>query len=110
MRSARVDSWTAELRAASLITDRFVAGTIALRHVDLDRVVIGSAVPTSEPLTLAASPSLLATYFTERRELGVLNIGGSGSIVVDGQRFAVGSRDALYVRTRIEGRAVHKRR
>jgi 4-deoxy-L-threo-5-hexosulose-uronate ketol-isomerase len=86
---------TAELRASFLIADLFVAGTIALRHVELDRVVVGGAVPTSEPLTLDAPPSLLAMYFTERRELGVLNIGGS--VVVDGRRFVLTARDALYI-------------
>jgi 4-deoxy-L-threo-5-hexosulose-uronate ketol-isomerase len=88
---------TAELRANFLVTDLFAVGTIRLRHIDLDRVVIGGAVPTSTALRLDAPPSLLAEYFTERRELGVLNIGGAGSVVVDAHRHALAARDALYV-------------
>jgi 4-deoxy-L-threo-5-hexosulose-uronate ketol-isomerase len=86
-----------ELRANFLMTNLFVAGTMALEHIDLDRVVVGGAVPTSQSLTLSAPPSLRAEYFTERRELGVLNIGGPGVIRVDGQRYALGARDMLYV-------------
>jgi 4-deoxy-L-threo-5-hexosulose-uronate ketol-isomerase len=86
-----------ELRESFLVTNLFRPGAVTLEIVDLDRVVIGGAVPTDEPLALEAHPDLLSEYFTERRELGVLNIGGAGGVTVDGTRHALGKKDVLYV-------------
>ncbi|AHG87906.1 KduI/IolB isomerase [Gemmatirosa kalamazoonensis] len=88
---------TEELRASFLVSDIFRPGEVRLEIVDLDRVVIGGAVPTGAPLRLEAHPDLLAEYFTERRELGVLNIGGVGTVTVDGTRHLLGRKDVLYV-------------
>lgn len=86
-----------ELRESFLISDLFRAGEIDVVYVDLDRAVVGSAVPVDKPLTLSTYPPLKADYFLERRELGVLNIGGAGSVVVDGTRFHLGGLDSLYI-------------
>ena len=86
-----------ELRTAFLVRGLFVPGSINLERIDLDRVVLGGAVPTSAPLTLEAPAELRAEYFCERRELGILNIGKPGSITVDGTSFTLGTRDALYI-------------
>jgi 4-deoxy-L-threo-5-hexosulose-uronate ketol-isomerase len=75
----------------------FRPGAITLRHLDLDRVVLGGAVPAGAPLTLEAAASMAAEYFAERREVGILNIGGSGAITVDGRRYAMNKQDVLYV-------------
>ena len=88
---------TEELRAAFLIDDLFHPGQIGLTYVDLDRTVIGSAVPTGEPLLLPTDDALKASYFTERRELGVLNIGGAGVVKVNGIPYELKKLDALYV-------------
>jgi len=88
---------TDELRASFLVSNIFRTGEITLEIVDLDRVVVGGAVPTGAPLTLAAPADFKAGYFTERRELGVLNVGGAGSVTVDGTRHALGKKDVLYV-------------
>jgi 4-deoxy-L-threo-5-hexosulose-uronate ketol-isomerase len=88
---------TEELRAQFLVTDLFVADAVVLRLVDLDRVVLGSAVPVRAPLRLDAPEALRAEYFAARRELGVLNIGGSGRVDVDGQAFTLAERDVLYI-------------
>ena len=88
---------TAELRATFLVDDLFAPGQVQLVYVDLDRTVIGSAVPLGEALPLPCPKELRATSFTERRELGVFNIGGEGSVEVDGATFALGNRDALYI-------------
>jgi 4-deoxy-L-threo-5-hexosulose-uronate ketol-isomerase len=88
---------TSELRDTFLIDDLFHPGKIDAVYVDLDRTVIGSAVPLAEPLTLGADPELRATYFTERREIGVLNIGGDGSVRVHDKEFPLGNLDCLYV-------------
>ncbi len=86
-----------ELRAHFLVEGLFVAGTITLQVVDLDRVVLGGAVPLERPLTLEPPAALLAGYFCERRELGVLNIGAPGSVTVDGVEFAVQPHEVLYI-------------
>jgi 4-deoxy-L-threo-5-hexosulose-uronate ketol-isomerase len=57
---------------------------------------VGSAVPTGKPLELAADAELRSEFFCERRELGVLNIGGAGSVQVDGQKFDLGKLDCVY--------------
>jgi len=88
---------TAELRETFLIDDLFQAGRIEMRYVDLDRTVIGSAVPTAKPLKLETDDALKADYFLERRELGVLNVGGAGTVTVNGEPFSLGKLDSLYV-------------
>ena len=88
---------TDELRAAFLVSGLFQPGSITLRHIDLDRVVLGGVVPISRALGLEPPPSLGASAFTERRELGVLNIGGVGTVAVEGTRHTLGKKDVLYV-------------
>ncbi|HEX4322304.1 MAG TPA: 5-dehydro-4-deoxy-D-glucuronate isomerase [Acidobacteriaceae bacterium] len=88
---------TEELRATFLLAEFFQPGQIDLTYVDLDRTIIGSAVPLEEKLTLPADDLLRAEYFTERRELGVLNIGDAGTVTVNEQRFELASLDALYI-------------
>lgn len=87
----------AELRTAFLVPGLFRDGELTLHMTTLDRVMLGGAVPTHAALTLGAPEELAAAYFTERRELGVLNIGASGTVRVDGATFAMGPRDILYV-------------
>ncbi len=88
---------TEELRANFLVTGLFTPGNIKLELVDLDRVLVGGAVPTDAPLKLDAPAALLAEFFAERRELGMLNIGGAGTVTVDGTAHALGKKDVLYV-------------
>jgi 4-deoxy-L-threo-5-hexosulose-uronate ketol-isomerase len=88
---------TDELRASFLVQGLFEPGAVNLRHIDLDRVVLGGAVPTSSPLKLEAPAELLAEFFCQRRELGVLNIGASGRVTVDGTVYALNNRDLVYV-------------
>jgi 4-deoxy-L-threo-5-hexosulose-uronate ketol-isomerase len=88
---------TEERRATFLLEGMFAPGTIGFAYVDLDRTVIGSAVPTTEPLKLETEPELRADYFLERRELGVLNVGGTGSVEVDNTTFVMDKLDCLYV-------------
>ncbi len=95
VRYARMTS--AELRETFLLEGMFNPGKIEYAYVDLDRTVIGSAVPTSGPLTLETQPELRAEYFLERRELGVFNVGGSGSVTVDGVTYDLDKMDCLYI-------------
>jgi 4-deoxy-L-threo-5-hexosulose-uronate ketol-isomerase len=88
---------TEELRETFLLEDLFQPGEVEFAYVDLDRTVIGSAVPLAAPLKLETEPELRAEYFLERRELGVFNVGGSGSVTVDGKVFELDKMDVLYV-------------
>jgi len=88
---------TEELRATFLLEDLFQSGKIECVYVDVDRTVIGSAVPVDGVLTLEAYPELRSDYFLERRELGVFNVGGAGSVAVDGVTFELEKLDCLYV-------------
>jgi 4-deoxy-L-threo-5-hexosulose-uronate ketol-isomerase len=88
---------TEELRETFLLEGLFEPGEIEFAYVDLDRTVIGSAVPVGEPLTLETEPELRSEYFLERRELGVLNVGGTGSVIADGKSFEMKKLDCLYV-------------
>ena len=88
---------TEELRETFLIDNLFQPGKIGLIYVDLDRTVIGSAVPTGEALRLPTDNALKASYFLERRELGILNVGAVGSVSVNGARFELNKLDGLYV-------------
>jgi len=88
---------TEELRETFLLEGMFEPGEIEFAYVDLDRTVIGLAVPVGSALTLETEPELRSEYFLERRELGVLNVGGAGSVVVDGKSFEMGKLDCLYV-------------
>ena len=88
---------TEEMRNAFLVQDLFRDDTITLRHIDLDRVVLGGVVPCRGTLKLEAPETFRAEYFCERRELGVLNIGARGSVTVDGKRFDLDRLDVLYI-------------
>jgi 4-deoxy-L-threo-5-hexosulose-uronate ketol-isomerase len=85
------------LRSNFLIETLFAADKVELVYSDADRAIIGSAVPASGPLKLVSDAELRAAYFCERRELGVLNIGGSGTVEVDGKQYAMNKLDCLYV-------------
>lgn len=88
---------TEEVRKHFLVQDLFREGAVTLRMASIDRVVVGGIVPTSEPLRLEATDELASETFTERREVGILNIGGRGAIVVDGVRYDMAHLDGLYV-------------
>jgi 4-deoxy-L-threo-5-hexosulose-uronate ketol-isomerase len=88
---------TEELRASFLVDGLFNPGRIDLAYIDLDRTVVGSAVPLDSALTLETDPDLRADYFTERREIGVLNIGGPGAVHINGQAHTLAPREALYI-------------
>lgn len=88
---------TDELRETFLIDNLFNAGELDMLYCEVERAVIGSAIPLASPLALKAGKELAADYFCERRELGVLNLGGAGTVTVDGETYAMENLDGLYV-------------
>jgi 4-deoxy-L-threo-5-hexosulose-uronate ketol-isomerase len=88
---------TQGLRSTFLVDSLFTPGKLVLVYTDADRGLIGSAVPGKTAIKLVPDAELRAAYFCERRELGVLNIGGAGSVEVDGKRYDMEKYDCLYV-------------
>lgn len=88
---------TAGLREQFLIEDMFQAGQINLTYSHIDRIIVGGAVPTTEALMLEGGKEIGVDYFLERRELGAINIGKPGLVIVDGETFEIGTREAIYV-------------
>ena len=88
---------TERLREEFLIDDLFQPDVIKLVYSHIDRIITGSAVPVKEALKLTAGDELRAKYFCERRELGVINIGGEGIITIDGREYKVAYKEGMYI-------------
>ena len=88
---------TQRLRDEFLVEEVFKPGEIYLVYSHIDRIIFGSATPTTEKLVLTAGDELRAEYFLQRRELGVINIGGAGCITIDGKTTKVAHREGMYI-------------
>ncbi|MEX1115606.1 MAG: 5-dehydro-4-deoxy-D-glucuronate isomerase, partial [Akkermansiaceae bacterium] len=88
---------TEELRASFLLEELFTEGEISLIYTDLDRAIVGSAIPTGGPLVLGNDDALKADFFCQRREIGILNFGSPGTVTVDGTAYQIGTHDCLYI-------------
>ncbi|CRL61349.1 MULTISPECIES: 5-dehydro-4-deoxy-D-glucuronate isomerase [Proteus] len=90
---------TEGLRREFLIEEVFSPNKLTMTYSHIDRIVFGGIMPVDSPLTFSneLGKSFGVTYFLERRELGLINIGGAGVITVDGTNYEVGKAEALYV-------------
>lgn len=88
---------TARLREEFLIQDLFRPDEVKMVYSHIDRIITGAAMPVSKALTLAAGEELRAEYFLQRREMGIINIGGAGKVTVDGTAYTLRHRDGIYV-------------
>ncbi|MBR4831666.1 MAG: 5-dehydro-4-deoxy-D-glucuronate isomerase [Butyrivibrio sp.] len=88
---------TQRLRQEFLIDDLFKPDEIKLVYSHIDRIITGSAVPVKGELKLTAGDELRAEYFLQRREMGVINIGGAGSITIDGKIYEVDHKQGMYI-------------
>ena len=88
---------TDRLREEFLIQNLFVPGEIKMVYSHIDRIITGAAVPAGETLVLTAGAELRAEYFLQRREMGIINIGGAGVIVADGKEYEVGHKEGMYI-------------
>lgn len=70
---------------------------LQLVYSHYDRVILGGARPVNSTVTLANHPELRAAYFLERREIGIINVGGGGTVTADGKEFSLSKLDALYL-------------
>ncbi len=88
---------TERLREEFLIQDLFAGDEIKLVYSHIDRIITGAATPVSKVLKLTAGDELRAEYFLQRREMGVINIGGAGTVIIDGKRYQVGFKEGMYI-------------
>jgi len=88
---------TEQLRKEFLVEKIFVPGEINLTYTHNDRMIFGGVVPTDKPLEVVLSKQLGVDYFLERRELGVINIGGPGAIEIDGEKDSMKKQDGYYI-------------
>jgi 4-deoxy-L-threo-5-hexosulose-uronate ketol-isomerase len=90
---------TEGLRRQFLVDPVFNPGELSLTYSQIDRIIVGGAQPLEKEL--AFTPELAKKFavgsFLERRELGAINVGGPGSVVVDGETYPIGNREAIYV-------------
>jgi len=85
---------TQELRDGYLLSEVFKKGEINFNYIDLERTMVGSALPLEKSLDLKSPDILRSEYFTERRELGIMNVGGEGTVEVDRKAYQLDYRDA----------------
>ena len=90
---------TEGLRRHFLVEDLFVADNVTLTYSQIDRIIVGGIMPVAGGVTFSAEVGKHTgtDFFLQRRELGLINIGGAARVVVDGETFEVGAREALYV-------------
>ncbi len=88
---------TTKLRDHFLIDEVFVENEIKLTYTHYDRYISGGAVPVGDVLNLEAIDPLKAEHFCDRREVGVINIGGEGTVTVDGTAHVLSKKEALYI-------------
>lgn len=87
---------TERLREEFLIQNLFVEGEIKTVYSHIDRIITGAAVPVT-PLVLTAGEEIRADYFLQRREMGIINIGGKGTVTVDGKDYVLDYKDGIYI-------------
>jgi len=87
---------TDKIRKEFLVQNLFVPGKLALTYSYYDRMIVGGACP-DKPLSLAAGKEIGSDYFLARREMGIINVGANGAVTVDGEKYAIGTTDGLYV-------------
>lgn len=88
---------TERLRREFLIEDLFADGQANFVYTHVDRLILGGAVPTTSPLSFGSGEDIGTPYLLSAREMGIANLGGAGSVTVDGQNFDLDNRDVLYV-------------
>jgi len=88
---------TQQLREHFHLGNLFLPDEISLVYTHYDRYIVGGAMPATKSITLQTIDALKASYFLERRELGVINVGKPGTISVDGKKYELQNKEALYV-------------
>ena len=80
-----------------LVKSLFKKDEINLVYSHIDRIIVGGINPIDKELALKAGKEIGVNYFLERREMGIINIAGSGIIKIDGEKYTIDNRDSLYI-------------
>jgi len=88
---------TSSIRSHFLIPDVMISGKISMVYSHYDRLIVGGIVPAKRALKLEPIDLLKSSFFLERRELGIINVGGTGKVIVDDQVFTLEYKEALYL-------------
>ncbi|KQM69426.1 5-keto-4-deoxyuronate isomerase [Pedobacter sp. Leaf216] len=88
---------TAALRDNFLIENVFEANQVNLTLSHFDRYIVGGAMPVDQKIALPNPDDLKANYFLERRELGIINVGGKAIVTADGEKYELDYKEALYI-------------
>jgi len=93
-----VKHWdTSRLRREHLVQSLFEYNTVTMVYTLYDRMIAGGAKPVGEPLKLEPVEEVKASYFLHRRELGIFNVGGKGSVKAGDKNFSLDFKEALYI-------------
>ena len=88
---------TEAIRSNFLLESLFENGKVNFVYTHYDRMVVGGARPAGKEIELPNFTILIPFYFLERREMGIINVGGDGTVTVDGEKFALSKLDCLYI-------------
>jgi 4-deoxy-L-threo-5-hexosulose-uronate ketol-isomerase len=88
---------TGRLRAEFLLEDLFQPDAVSFTYTHVDRLILGGAVPVTKQLVFGAGDDIGTPYLLSAREMGVANLGGTGTVTIDGQSFTLENRDVLYI-------------
>lgn len=88
---------TTKLREKYLVESIFVKDEVQFTYSHNDRIMAGGIMPVDHTVKLEAGQEMGVDYFLERRELGVINVGAPGRVIIDGKTYELGNRDGLYV-------------
>lgn len=88
---------TDKLRSAFLMTDLFTPDAATFTYTHVDRLLLGGAMPVSKSVSFSSGEEIGTPYLLSAREMGMANLGGTGTVTVDGQSFTVENRDVLYI-------------
>lgn len=88
---------TETLRRHFLIENIFKPNECTMTYSHYDRIIVVGIMPVSKKVELSGSDELRTDYFLERRELGLINIGGNGIVTADGQKFEINTSEGMYI-------------
>ncbi|WP_142601978.1 5-dehydro-4-deoxy-D-glucuronate isomerase [Solitalea koreensis] len=88
---------TSQLRNKFLIEDLFKEDSVRMTLSHYDRYIAGGVMPVTKSLTISNPENLKAGYFLERRELGIINVAGKGTVIADGIAYELEYKEALYI-------------
>lgn len=88
---------TQQLRDAFLVENIFQDNKVSIVYTHYDRLIIGGVKPVSQEVTLPTYDELKSEFFLQRREIGIINVGAQGTVMVDGESVVMETKDALYI-------------